>query len=496
MPADLPFQKKDFAALVKDLLEDVRSGSGGRIALSDAAEGSVVRTLMEVFARELAVCYEQLDMIYRSAYLDTATDASLDNVVALLGIQRRRAGHLEGSVTFGRGQPAPEDIHIPAGTLVSGRKAPEFATVEDTVLRKGESAVSVGVRALEPGGETVGPGVLNVMPRPIALIDQLSNAGELVLRQREETDDELRDRARHLVRSANTGTVSSLEQAARSLGIADVKVLEDQPGQVRLVLGDADVSAELADQVRARAEEVRPAGVTLATLPATRVWVQVTATLELDENLPDNRKKAIESELCARLEDYFGKLTVGELVRAVKVRNILTSHDSVAAFYVVPGVNFLEPFVWEENQFKAMSTRYLVNQDVIVGSAERAGLYVQALPIRLILEPPKVNVWVDVTLTLNPGQDPTAAEQKARAIVKNLLDGVSKNLLRPDDTANMSYDEFQEKLKDLGPKLRLTVIHEGDGRVVELDRAGGTDPIGGREQPLPRNFVLKPGDAS
>ena len=77
-----------------------------------------------------------------------------------------------------------------------------------------------------------------------------------------------------------------------------------------------------------------------------------------------------------------------------------------------------------------------------------------------------------------------------------MLDGVSKNLLQPDDTANLSYDEFQEKLKDLGPKLRLTVIHEGDGRVVELDRAGSTDPIGGREQPLPRNFAMKPGDAS
>lgn len=494
MPADLPFQKKDFAVLVKDLLEDVRSGSGGRIALTDAAEGSVVRTLMEVFARELAVCYEQLDMIYRSAYLDTATGPSLDNVVALLGLQRRRAGHLEGSVTFGRGQPAPEDIHIPAGTLVSGRKAPQFATVEDAVLRKSESAVSVGVRALEPGGETVGPGILTVMPRPIALIDQLTNAGELILRQREETDDELRNRARHLVSSANTGTVSALEQAARSLGIVDVKVLEDQPGEVRLVLGDADVSMELADQVRARVEEVRPAGVTLTTSPATRIWVQVTATLELSGDLPDHQKKAIESELCARLEDYFAKLRVGELVRAVKVRNILTSHDSVAAFHTVPGASFLEPYVWEENGLKAMGTRYLVNQDVIVGSAERAGLYVQALPIRLILEPPKVNAWVDVSITLNPGQDPKSAEEKARTVVKNLLDDVSKGLLQPDDTADLTYDKFQDKLKELASRLRVTVIHEGDGRVVELDRKGSADQFGGREQPLPRNIVVKPGD--
>ena len=54
MPADA-FQKKGFDAIVADLLAQAAAGEGGRTALTDVSAGSVVRTLMEAFARELAV---------------------------------------------------------------------------------------------------------------------------------------------------------------------------------------------------------------------------------------------------------------------------------------------------------------------------------------------------------------------------------------------------------------------------------------------------------
>jgi uncharacterized phage protein gp47/JayE len=90
-----------------------------------------VRTLTEAFARELAVCYQQLRKVYQHGFLDTAEGVALDNVVALLGMNRQRAGHLEGLVTFRRPQPAAADIPVPSGTLVSGRGAPVCVTVED-----------------------------------------------------------------------------------------------------------------------------------------------------------------------------------------------------------------------------------------------------------------------------------------------------------------------------------------------------------------------------
>ena len=218
MSAETPYYSKDFATLVNDLLGHFTSPGGGRTPLTDVTEGSVVRTLVEAFARELAVCYEQLHKVYRYGYLDTAESVALDNVVALLGISRYQAGHVEGSVTFSRQQPAPEDIPIPAGTLVTGRDIPLFETVGNGLLRKGELETTVGVRAGEAGGKAVQAGKITVMPRPMLGIEGVTNRSDLIPRQQEETDEELRARTRHALLRANLGTQAALEQAVRSWG--------------------------------------------------------------------------------------------------------------------------------------------------------------------------------------------------------------------------------------------------------------------------------------
>jgi hypothetical protein len=61
MALERVYLKKGFAEVDALLDETSPPGEGGRLALTDANEGSVVRTLAEAFARELAVCYEQLD---------------------------------------------------------------------------------------------------------------------------------------------------------------------------------------------------------------------------------------------------------------------------------------------------------------------------------------------------------------------------------------------------------------------------------------------------
>ena len=53
--------------------------------LSDRNVGSVTRTLAESFAREFAVLYQQLLLVYKSGFIDTAQKDALDQVVAILG---------------------------------------------------------------------------------------------------------------------------------------------------------------------------------------------------------------------------------------------------------------------------------------------------------------------------------------------------------------------------------------------------------------------------
>src|SRR5271166_65267 len=239
MPDPAPFQKRGFAELAASMLRDAASGAGGRPALTDATDGSVVMTLLETFARELAVAYEQLDVVYRYAYLDTAVGAALDNVVALIGLERLPAGYLVGLVEFSRAVATVADIDIPAGTQISGQGLPLMQTTRDATLAAGMRVVQVDVQSSQPvaDGKGIAPGQLKVMTRPIAGIEQVTNPARMILRQTAETDDELRVRARRAVRGANTGTVGALEQAVRSAGVAQVKVLEDatKPAVVTVV---------------------------------------------------------------------------------------------------------------------------------------------------------------------------------------------------------------------------------------------------------------------
>lgn len=497
MPADQPFRKRGFAEIVDSLLEDAASGRGGRTALTDAAGGSVVRTLMEVYAREMAVCYEQLDLVYRSAYLDTAGGAALNYVVALAGLQRRPPGHLEGQVTFSRSQPAPQDIHIPAGTLVAGRGQPAFATLGNAVLVQGERMVSVGVLSLEPvaegGPQEVQAGLLTTMPRPIAGIEQVANAADLIPRQRAETDEELRQRARAQARSANTGTVAALEQAVRTLGIREVRVLEYPvdpallPGKIHVVIGDPDLSPQLLEQVADRIEQVRPVGIQVSSGAATRVWVQVTATLTLDVDRPDAEKKAIESRLHADLLGYFAQLGVGEPVHQAKIRSILLGQDAVVGCDASRGFNgLLEPFELVDDKPRSQASRYLLsNGDILVGQRERIGLLPARLPIRLTLLGPAPAVLVDIAIELPPGGNPAGIAERLAAGPGRLV----------ADAAKVGRIEFAPLLAainlvvaaDKRTLLRVTAVHEADGRVVELSEQLPEDALGERELPRLRN---------
>ncbi|HEU4730120.1 MAG TPA: baseplate J/gp47 family protein, partial [Kofleriaceae bacterium] len=121
--------------------------------LSDRNPGSVVRLLSESFAIEMAVLSKQLDGVYRAGFIDTAGGRDLDQLVRLVGVERRTRANAVGAVVFSRNSPATADIAIAAGTRVSTAEPPlvTFQTQADGLLRRGSLSVELGVRA-EPSG--------------------------------------------------------------------------------------------------------------------------------------------------------------------------------------------------------------------------------------------------------------------------------------------------------------------------------------------------------
>ena len=237
--------------------------------LTDRNPGSVLRTLAESFAREYAVLSRQLELVYESAFIETAEGRDLDQVVALVGVERRSRIFASGEVVFSRSTPAPADVFVPEGTLISTGEVPAVtvATTDDRTLRAGTLSVAAPVQALVQGPEGAAPaGSLTVIHRPILGIESVTNPQAMSFGGGSETDESLRRRAARALEASGRATGGAITGALVSVeGIReqDVRIEEDHlafPGLVKV-----SVASDLPPDRSARAaqliEEARPAGV-------------------------------------------------------------------------------------------------------------------------------------------------------------------------------------------------------------------------------------------
>jgi uncharacterized phage protein gp47/JayE len=254
------------------------TGPGGATPiLSDRNPGSVVRLLSESFAREYAVLSRQLEAVYKAGFLDTATGRDLEQLVALLGLARRDRTFAVGSVVFARSTPAPADVFIPAGTKLSTSQPPAvvFETSQDVTLHRGNLSIEAPIRAEVTGGAGAVPAnLVTVIHRPILGIESAANPQATQLLGADESDDELRTRARRALETGGKSTVGALLGALATLptlvGDAlpqvrekDIIIQEDHANRPGVIL--LNVAAELSDDAAQQAiqliEETRPAGV-------------------------------------------------------------------------------------------------------------------------------------------------------------------------------------------------------------------------------------------
>lgn len=329
--------------------------------LTDRNPGSVLRTFSETFAREFAVLSRQLELVYRSAFLDFAEGRDLDAVVELVGVKRRSRVFASGEVVFARTSPAPADIFIPEGTLVSTGQVPSVTvdTTQNRVLRAGALSVAVPVRAeVQGAGGAVRARSLAVVNRPMLGVETVTNPEPLTFGSGSETDDSLRRRAARALEESGGSTVGSIIGALTSVeGIReqDVSVLEDHltyPGVVKVTVA-AELDADHSRAAVALVEENRPAGIRILfnlppipppPLPGTlgqgadggppvhatgsteSVWFSAGVSALVvpgSSSLSTSQKSALIEKVKAAINGFFEELGVGEtivynrLVRAI-----------------------------------------------------------------------------------------------------------------------------------------------------------------------------------
>jgi len=223
----MSFEAKKYTELVADMRE--RSTD-----LTDFEVGSVTRTLVESFASELAALYVKMNLAYDAGFVDTAYGIQLDQVVSILGIKRNLPDYAEGVVTFFRDEGGP-DILIPQGTLVATEDSEEnpkktYITLEEKWLPATGTEIDVKIRAFDRGVEQVTPAeTIIVMLRPIPGIKAVNNreATRLQGKQRLESDENLRRRAKNALFASGRATAVAIENALLAApGIKDARVKE------------------------------------------------------------------------------------------------------------------------------------------------------------------------------------------------------------------------------------------------------------------------------
>lgn len=311
----LPFGRKP--APDTDLRVNYYPRTTAPAPITDLSVGSVVRTLLETFAKEQAILYAQLNLAYNSAFVETATGSSLDRVVALLGYQRFRAGRPVGTVTFSRRAGAVGEITIPAGTPVTdAADKVRYETAESRLMRAGETAAEIAVRGSTDNTPPVDANALTVIQRAIAGLDAVTNERPTARATSDESDAELRARARDALISSNKGTLGALRNGLLQLPeVRDVKIIEmpnGVPGEVTLNVSLAQnvttQGNELPDAVKACIEDLRPAGIRIVGGKAGTVDLAAKVQLTLAGS------QLAKAEV-SKVQDQVRKTLVGEVAR-------------------------------------------------------------------------------------------------------------------------------------------------------------------------------------
>lgn len=279
------------------------------VGVNDLYPGSVVRTLMEAVALETAGLYAQMEAVYRAGFIDTASGGALDHVVALLGLSRVRAGRNSTELRFARARNSRGAITLPAGTraaTVDG--AIEYETLADLTLADGQASAKVPARDTVASNDGLGADTLTLLTRPIVGIESVTNPAATSRLDRDETDDELRTRARRFMVGAERGTLAALQGALDAEGVRG-EIAEPAPGVVEVTLQSGALDPTRRARLEAAVRQVRPAGVQVRLLDgAAPVKVDLELRLTTAAGLPETELRAIQAQIRERYADHFAAL--------------------------------------------------------------------------------------------------------------------------------------------------------------------------------------------
>lgn len=317
----MPLVVREFEPMVDETLQRIVNAN---IGITNTMPGSVIRTIVEALLAEVDIQNYTIGQIYNAMNIDTAVGEDLDAIVSILGVIRKHATYAEGTVVFGRSDVYDTDIAIQYAQMISTRQNNnnndiyEFMVIDDNAkLVAGKLQTAVRVRAMEPGSIFLPVNTITVMNSSIIGIEYVTNMVEFNGGTNEETDEELRERAKQALAGLGKGTSTALRSALLELpGVVDAIVMDANRG-----VGTADIvaitdeippSTTLMNEIDYTVSITKAAGIHVGIIyPTIKTQnISVNITDLADGKLPDS---AISNAHNAII-NYCNSLSVGDIL--------------------------------------------------------------------------------------------------------------------------------------------------------------------------------------
>lgn len=310
--------------------------AGVQPQLTDVQVGSVVRTLMESTALELARLYAVLEGVYRAGFVDTADGSALDNVVALLGIERITAGHASGDVEFARASGAIGEITIPAGLRVATADGSvEYETTETVTMHPAQASVRVVARDVGQN-DALPAASLALLPVPIAGVGSVTNPAPTSLSARNESDEELRTRAKNVLHGSERATLGAIQEAIAGVGLTAHIDEKATPGVIRITPHADSLPPDLEQRLLSSLDQVRPAGIAVELAPlAVPAKVNLELRLQTASGLLAQDLRAAQRAVHDRVAAYFQTLPLGAAASINQLVGAILGVDGVQDVTIV-----------------------------------------------------------------------------------------------------------------------------------------------------------------
>jgi hypothetical protein len=305
--------------------------------LTDINVGSVTRTIGEAIGREIAIVYQEINTAYLSGFIDTATGQSLDFVVSILNVVRKTKDYAIGLVTFFRDTAASDgNVTIPEGTLLSTDKGEaHFVTTELRTLQRGQQRIDVPIRADDSSKGSVGvvaAGAITTLQQAITGVSKITNFDATVLGANNESDDDLRTRAKAVLQGLDKATLAALARVVFEERASLTEVWDpngspgksSDPGTVVLLV---QATAEEFQNVQSSVNETRAAGV-LSTVVGKFVFFKPRMVVTVASSSISTAAGQVKlvAQIIAAMQQYCDGLAAGQPAQGKDLISAITSN--------------------------------------------------------------------------------------------------------------------------------------------------------------------------